>query len=79
MRCAFCPIPPDAPFCAGGDATRRYCELLDPGHVSHHPGYAQIVINATDEHNGQPTKNPQGEGQAGCGGCPGNPYDYLIG
>jgi hypothetical protein len=53
-RCPFCPLPESAPYCHGGDAIRRYCELLDPSCDRHDPRYAGVVIDATARHQGEP-------------------------
>jgi hypothetical protein len=43
-RCAHCPLPIE-PFCAG-EGARRVCDLVDPAHPSHRPGYRRSIERA---------------------------------
>lgn len=75
MICPHCPVDADR-RCPGLDA-RRACELVDPGHRDHIPGYAGSVVAAARPiaAAGTPSAPPAiavdyGVGPGPCSGCP---------
>lgn len=47
MRCAHCPVGGGR---CPGEAARRLCELVDPAHPDHRPGYRDSIAAVAAQH-----------------------------